>query len=99
MLDAGSYQMIKYNGESLPHDLGPLPPKGSGSPGCNFYIAAGELSLSVHRTFSYRYDIVNGCTNRVMSRPGLQGTYSQEDGQITFVVTRVDGIVTTYNGS
>jgi hypothetical protein len=97
-LSAKSYPLERYNGASLPIDLGELGPKGSGSSSCHFFITGGRLSISNPNSFSYTYDIRNGCTQALMSQPGLQGTYEQRGSEITFTVTRVDGMITTYGG-
>lgn len=89
-----------YNGARLPYSLGPMPPKGENPGGCPILITTGALDINTTQgSFSYFYEIHNGCTQELMSRPGLFGSYVQDGRTITFTVTRTDGIVTHYTGS
>lgn len=89
-----------YNGARLPFSMGPVPPKGSGSSGCSMVITQGALDINtVQRSFSYYYEVYNDCTQSLLSKPGLFGTYVQEGRNITYTVTRTDGIVTHYDGT
>lgn len=92
--------LTSYNGARLPYDLGPMPPKGENPGGCPILITAGALDINTAQSsFSYYYEIHNGCTQELMSRPGLFGSYVQEGRSITFTVTRTDGVVALYTGS
>jgi hypothetical protein len=99
-LVTGTLPLATYNGARLPYNLGPMPPKGENPGGCPVLIAEGALDINIAQgSFSYYYEIRNGCTQEVMSRPGLFGSFVQEGRNITFTVTRTDGIVTHYPGS
>ena len=92
-LSSGVYAMQAYNGSALPYEFATSPPKGENPGGCPILITAGRLSIdAVQGTFNYSYDIRNGCTQELMSQPGLQGSFEQHEGQLTFTVTRSDGI-------
>lgn len=99
-LSTGVYALASYNGQGLPFDLGPEPPKGTNPGGCPILITGGRISIVAEtRTFSYSYDIRNGCTNELMSQPGLQGVYEGTGGELTFIVTRADGQVFRHAGT
>lgn len=99
-LVTGTLPLTTYNGARLPYNLGPMPPKGENPGGCPILIAEGALDINAtQHSFSYYYEIRNGCTQEVMSRPGLFGAFVQDGRNITFTVTRSDGIVTLYDGS
>jgi len=99
-LVSATLPLNSYNGATLPYSLGPLPPKGENPGGCSILITAGALDISLTQSsFSYYYEIHNGCTQELMSRPGLFGSYVQDGRNITFTVTRTDGVVTHYPGS
>lgn len=92
--------LASYNGARLPYDMGPMPPKGNDPGGCSIVITQGALDINaVQRSFSYYYELHNGCTQELLSKPGLFGTYVQDGRHITFTVTRTDGIVTQYDGT
>lgn len=99
-LSSGMYAMQAYNGAALPYEFATSPPKGQNPGGCPILITAGRLSIhAVQGTFNYSYDIRNGCTQELMSQPGLQGSFEQHEGQLTFTVTRSDGITFHHQGS
>lgn len=99
-LATGSYNLVSYNGTSLPSDLGSIPSKGANPDGCALRIVAGRLTLEASvKTFFYSYDIHNGCSNEFMSRPSLQGSYEQSGRELVLVVRSADGVEFRHSGS
>jgi|SRR5687767_5446925 len=92
-LVTGLYKMVRYDGHSLPYEIGGSNPKGNSSGGCPVSIAQGRLSIFADAgTFALTYDYQNGCTQELMSQVGVQGKYIADGANLTFIVTRTDGV-------
>ncbi len=93
-LRSGVYPLRAYNGDALPADQGPMPPKGNNTGACALLVSSGSLRLTLEQhTFSYQYQYQNGCTLELMSEITLSGAVDQSGGGLVFRVTRVDGEV------
>lgn len=91
---SGQYVLSSYNGSAIPADIGALPPHAGDPGGCRIVVTAGSLSLDVEAArFSYAYEVHNGCTGDVLSRPSVAGALEQNGTALTFRVSRVDGVI------
>jgi len=99
LVAGGTYELLRYNGNSLPYYVGPMPPTGSGSNNCIVVIVSGQLVLTAQGTFWYGLEIHDGCSPRPIYRPGLQGAFEQRGDEVTFFVAQADGGQARYYGS
>lgn len=99
-LSSATLALHRYNGQRLPFNTGPMPPKGQNPGGCPVLITEGSIVIDASlKRFSFWYQIRNGCTQEAMSQPSVYGSYLQAGSDITYTVTGADGLTWHYHGS
>lgn len=99
----GTFDLVSFDAGAIPFDEGPLiggrPP--SIGP-CHFLVTDGALSLDPDgRSFAIHYSVRNSCTGRILSQPGVEGTYVADGRDLHFQasagefggVVRLEGVI------
>lgn len=84
---AGTFELLAYEGQALPVDLGPLPTRTGGISSCHRTVADGALSLDPERRrFALHYSVRSSCDGGILSQSGEIGAL-RSSGRILRLAT------------
>lgn len=84
---AGTFPLIKVDGQALPFIQAPIPNRDGTISPCDIIIPSGFLELA-GGGFRLQYETRNSCTNALFSTWGHIGTFRQDGDLLTFAVHR-----------
>lgn len=90
-LQSGTYPLLSFNEHRVPVAMGILGPKGGQGATCRLMLVEGALTLDTTlNTFSYYFDIREGCERRLVSRETVSGTFQRDGARFTFRIPGAD---------
>ena len=97
VVETSVWALVSVNGQTVPYDEGPEPPRPNVSTPCNSLLTRGQLSLvSETSTFEFWYEHGSTCTDRVLGRSGATGTYRVSGGNLELKASIGPGEFETY---
>jgi hypothetical protein len=97
----GEYSLVRLNGQPLPFDLGPLPPRPRSSTltECRERLTSGLLRVSrAQGAFELTYETRVSCDNRLLGTAGSFGSYRQNGAQLVLTADLGGGRSEDYAG-
>lgn len=87
--------LVRYNGLTIPADLGPVPTRDGGVSECHTVVSGGTLTINVRQAhFAYDYNVQDTCTQTSVGHLALAGSVTQDGASLVFRVPRVLGTTT-----
>jgi hypothetical protein len=100
MIVDGDYPLVRLNGQRLPFDFGPLPPRPGTSTECHELLTSGLLRVArAQGTFELTYEKRDSCNDRLLGTAGSFGSYRQNGAQLVLTADLGGGRSEDYIGT
>lgn len=94
------YSLAMVNGNALPYDQGPLPPRPGTGDACHLLLFTGELEFEPSSsTYSLRYSHKDSCTDLPLGTSGSSGAYRVDGRRVLFEADLGEGRTESYVGT